>query len=135
MELDITKLKGMDCFPLAHSPAESKGDPWAAAVRAAEEQYSGASRVTEQYHPLFTEEERGAVRSWVKTFGGGTDKEVEDWTPLELDALLLQLIALEVREAGGYNLDGVDWAGVESGEVSSRLSRAEDGTVTLYIGE
>ena len=91
---------------------------------------------------LDTEEKRAAFRVFVVNSGGWTESEVSAWSDLELNALCLQWIAGDIREACQAckgSTEGFDWgeyeAEAESGRNSSRLFRADDGTVYFDISE
>lgn len=94
------------------------------------------------YPILDTEEKRAAFRKFVRSSGGWDDKEINAWPDAELNALCLQWIAGDIREACQGckgSTDGFDWAeyeaDAEAGRVSSRLFRAEDGAVYFDISE
>lgn len=83
---------------------------------------------------LDTDEKKDAFRDYVKDFGAWNDDEIAAWNDTELNALLLQFIAGDVREAfGDAEFADWDWADYqersEHGSVSSRLFKADDGQV------
>lgn len=72
--------------------------------------------------PLDSAAKREAFRRYLRGFGAWTADEISAYTPLELNALLLQCIAADMREGG---LDGD----------SGRLFRGDDGQIYYYLGE
>ena len=88
---------------------------------------------------LDTEEKREAFRDFVEDSGGWSRDEIAAWSEEELNALCLQWIAGDIREAFG-DADPSEWdwsayqADCEAGRVSSRLWKDEAGQVFFYIG-
>ena len=90
---------------------------------------------------LANDDEREAFRVWVETSGGWTAEEIAAWTDVELNALLLQWIAGDLRELGVDDDDdtaGIDWADVERGQIEGQypcnLFRGTDGNVYFDLG-
>lgn len=136
MELKITSFF-MQAAPMDYSAsmAEIGQDAgratWNAAIEDAPE-----------YNILDTDEKRAAFREFVKASGGWEDEEVEFWTEQELNALLLQWVAGDMREPVGFELgpDATDetWKAyeqqAEAGQVSGRLFKGTDGEIYFCIG-
>lgn len=96
---------------------------------------------SEEIDLLQDAEKREIFRRYIKTFGAWTDDEINVWTNVELNALLIQLIAGDIREAG-LDVNNPDWKeyekGAESGRYSGRLyggSLSVDGRVYYSIGD
>lgn len=88
---------------------------------------------------LDTDEKKEEFRDYVKGFGAWSEEEIAAWNDNELNALLLQMIAGDVREAfDDAEFTQWDWADYEKraerGTISSNLSRGDDGQVYFYIG-
>lgn len=88
---------------------------------------------------LDTDEKRQEFRDYVAEFGAWTDDEIAAWSDTELNALLLQMIAGDVREAfGDTDCSQWDWEEYEkdsqAGRISSNLSHGDNGQVYYYIG-
>lgn len=87
---------------------------------------------------LNNEERKEAFRDFVRESGGWTREEIAKWDDVELNALLLQWIAGDIREAFG-DVEPQDWdweryqEDAEQGRVSSRLFKADDGKVWFSI--
>ena len=62
---------------------------------------------------LKNDAEREAVRSWAGEFGSWSDAEIKAWSNAELDALVLQYAAGDLREAqalaAGDGVAAIDW--------------------------
>lgn len=88
---------------------------------------------------LDTEERREAFRSFVKESGGWSEGEIAAWSDTELNALCLQWIAGDIREAFG-DADCADWdwadyqTRAERGSISSRLFKTDDSKIYFNIG-
>jgi len=83
---------------------------------------------------LTTPEQIEALRAYVKDFGAWSDEEIAAWSDVECNALFIQLIAGDMREAGLDNdPDESDWqeyqARAETGNCSGNIFRANDGTI------
>lgn len=88
---------------------------------------------------LDTDEKREAFRDFVKSSGGWTREEIAGWSDEELNALCLQWIAGDIREAFG-DAEPAEWdwqeyeKDAQAGRIAGRLFRADDGRVFFYIG-
>ena len=96
-EIDITSLLETDMFEFSHSQAEggenAGPNTWNAAMNGP--------------RPLLTTPEQfDEFRDYVRGFGAWTDEEIEAWNENECQALLLQMIAGDTREAPAL-IDGV----------------------------
>lgn len=128
MEINLSSLLDANMFQFAHSCAEggerAGGNTWSAAIR-----HAGSTRP-----PLLPDEEAcQAFRDWLKDFGAWDEEERAAMGPTECNALLLQFIAGDVREAGADNLDSIDWEEYEKdsqeGRISGNLFRSDDGAI------
>jgi len=133
MELDITRFfTEADPFTYSHSRMEA-GD------NACRNTWDSAVADAPEWNHLDTEEKREAFRDYVKGFGAWTVEEIAAWDNAELEALFLQMVSGDIREA---DLDDVEdeeqWAeykrNAEAGRVSSRIYRA-GGKVYYYVGD
>ena len=88
---------------------------------------------------LDTEEKRAAFREFVGDSGGWTREEIAAWSDLDLNALFLQWVAGDVREAfHDAEFSKWDWADyqerAERGSIVGRIWKGDDGRVFFYIG-
>jgi hypothetical protein len=133
-ELDISAIIGSDefCpFDLSNNRA-TLGDNAGALTWAASKECAEAIAL------LDCEEKKEAFRSFVADSGGWNEEEVSAWDDNELNALLLQWIAGDIREAfGDAEPSEWDWAeyeaACEAGRVSSRIYKGDDGKVYFSI--
>ena len=122
MEIDITSLSDLDCFQLSHSRAEGGQDAGRNTWEASKAQAADT--------PLLdTEEKLQAMRDFARSSGGWTAEEIAEWSAEEINALFLQWVAGDVREAGADSLDEIDWdeyqQDAEAGRISGRLYRGD----------
>ena len=130
MEIEITSLLEVDQFQLSHSRAEGGQDAgrntWQAAKQAARETVL-----------LDTEEKLDAMRDFAHSSGGWTREEIAAWSAEEINALFLQWVAGDCREAGADSLGEIDWQGYETdceaGAASSRFYKTEDGRIYFSL--
>jgi len=131
MYIDITSLLELDCFPLSHSCAEG-GD------NAGRNTWNASKAQADKTPLLDTEEKLEAMREFARSSGGWTREEVEAWNADEVNALFLQWIAGDVREAGADSLSEIDWDEYEElaseGRITSNLSKGNDGRIYFYLG-
>lgn len=94
-----------------------------------------ASCKASMHHPLLDDDEkRDAFRAWVENSGGWSTEEIAVWTDTELNALLLQWIAGDLREMGiDDDTNSIDWDHVErmqqEGTYPCNLFTGSDGAV------
>lgn len=131
MHIEITSLLELDCFPLSHSAGEG-GD------NAGRNTWNASKEQAKETPLLDTEEKLEAMRDFARSSGGWTREEITAWSADEVNALFLQWIAGDVREAGADSLSEIDWEEYESqaseGRISSNLSHGEDGRIHFYLG-
>jgi hypothetical protein len=135
MEINVSCLiSSIDPRELSTSVAESGRDAgknsWAAAMSAAAES------------PLLTDLQRDEAREYFKGFGAWEDNEIAAWSQSEVDALVLQYCAGDLRIlqdlAPGDGVGGIDWDEAESlsnaGTCSGYLY-PHNGELFAYIGD
>ena len=131
MYIEITSLLELDCFPLSHSRAEG-GD------NAGRNTWHASKEQAKETPLLDTEEKLEAMRDFARSSGGWTREEIAAWSAEEINALFLQWVAGDVREAGADSLEEIEWQEYESqaskGRISSNLSKGEDGRIYFYLG-
>lgn len=122
MEIDITSLLDVDQFERSHSRMEggenAGQNTWLASLEAAAETVL-----------LDTEEKLQAMRDFARSSGGWDEEEVNAWSGQEVNALFLQWIAGDCREAGADSLAEIDWeeyrADCEAGQCAGRIYRGD----------
>ena len=129
MEIDITDFfKTMDAPQLSGSRLEL-------GQNAGQITWNNSLAASKDKPLLDDEDKLEAFRVWLKPWGGWDDAEIAAMTPHELNALFVQWIAGDVREAGLDTKDP-DWAeyeaGCEAGQYSSSLF-GNDGKVYFTL--
>lgn len=89
---------------------------------------------------LDTEERKEAFRDFVRSAGAWSDEEIKAWSDEELNALCLQWIAGDIREAfHDAEPSAWDWdeyqRDSEAGRIAGRLFKTEDGKIFFSIAQ
>ena len=126
MEIEITQLLETAVFEFSHSRhegGENAGrNTWNAALQGPQ--------------LLKTPEEIQEARDYFRSTGGWNAEECAAFSESEVQALLLQFISGDIREAGADSLDEMDWEEYEADEnACHRLYRSADGRIFYYVGE
>ena len=117
MQIDITAIKDMDCWNLAHSRAEG-------GENAGAETWQAAMREAEETKLLNTSELLDEFRDYVRELGAWEAEETDAWNPTECNALFLQFLAWDVREAGADSLAEIDWRRYRKSENNGRIYKS-----------
>jgi hypothetical protein len=90
------------------------------------------------YNMLDTEDKLSEFKAWIKGFGAWEDAEIKKWDAVYCNALFLQFISGDMREAG-LDVPVPDWGRyeneAEAGIVPSRIFKGTDGKIYFYIGD
>lgn len=118
MELNITAfVREQDMFDFSHSAAEGgQGafrDTWRAAIAAS------------PTYMFVTDATRDDIRDWAAALGAWEREEIDAWSDVELNALVLQFAAGDVRAMEARD---------DNGEPEGNVYRADDGGWFMYIG-
>lgn len=136
MEIDVT------CLVNDADPAEISASIAERGQNAAKETWEFAKAYAATERLLTTTEQQGTAREFFKGFGAWEDDEIAGWSDVELDALVLQFAAGDLRElqrlAPGEGLGDIDWTEAEKlseeGTCGGRLFVADD-KLYIYIGD
>lgn len=122
-ELDITEFFN-NAAPMDYSAsvAEIGNDAGPSTWQAAIEDSA-------EYSILDNDEKRELFRKFVRGFGAWDDSEIAAWTDVELNALCLQCISGDMREAG-LHADMSDDEWTEYGENENTAGRIYGGILT-----
>ena len=129
MEINITSFADAPAFDYSRSIAE--GGP-----NAARDTWDAA-----QTAPRFltSPAELDAMRAWAQSTGAWENEEIAAWSDTELNALFVQLVSGDIREAGADCLADIDWdqyaENAEAGQISGAMFRTKDGSVYYYLGQ
>jgi len=89
-----------------------------------------------EHNLIDTDEKRAALRDHVAGFGAWDSEEIAEWTDQECNALFIQLVSGDIREA--CQSDDWDWEDYESlcekGTCAGNIVRGDDGRVYYYLG-
>jgi hypothetical protein len=81
---------------------------------------------------LTNDDQREAFKEWIADFGAWDESEREAMTDQELNALLVQFVSGDIREAGADSLEDIDPAQLvedqENGGICSNLYQDDSGT-------
>lgn len=126
MEIDITHLADTDVFQFSHSAMEggenAGPNTWNAAL--------AGPLVNTAPTPEYWQ----AVRDWLAEFGAWSTDDIAAMDDTALNALLLQLIAGDIREAGADSLEEIDWEVYEADDNNrGSLYRADNGAFYYSI--
>lgn len=127
MEIDITSFfENAEPFEFSASIAE-RGE------NAGPETWANAKREGADSPLLTTPKQIEALRRYVKNFGAWDAEEIAAWSEVECNALFIQIVSGDIREAGLNNGDP-DWAAYKKDEDGSHnLYRASDGNIYFSI--
>jgi hypothetical protein len=126
MEIDIT------AFVMNAEPAEYSASVAEIGANAGPTTWNNAKREAERTPLLTTPEQLEALRSWAEATGAWDDDERAAWTPADCNALFIQLVSGDMREAGMDETfpDEFDWQEYEerssAGQVSGSIYRGDD---------
>jgi hypothetical protein len=134
MELNITAfVRDADAFKFSASIAE-RGQ------NAGPETWNNAKQEATESPLVTTEEQFATVREWLQGVGAWSREEIAAMDGIDLNALLIQFISGDLREAGldACDPDDFDWDEYESdaneGSRSGNLYRGDDGQIYFYVG-
>ena len=133
MELNITKFFNETCArdyqaSIAEIGWNAAKDTWSAAIEDSED------------YMFVTEDNKEEIQSHFRAYGAWTQEEIEAWSDIELNAILIQDIAGAMREFEELAVsDWQEWEELcEKGIVSSRLFGGDlsvDGEIYFYVGD
>jgi hypothetical protein len=126
------------CLITDLDPAELSGSIAERGQNAGQETWDNSMQAAKDHAPILKPNERPAARKFFRSFGAWDDEQVAAWTDQELDALVLQYAAGDLRElqwvAPGDGLGDIDWNEAEKlsheGIVSGSLFVSGD---NLYV--
>src|SRR5437016_3269115 len=90
---------------------------------------------------LDTPEKIKAFRDHVKGYGAWDGEEIAGWDDRECNALFVQLISGDMREArmDSADIEGFNWEEyqrkADHGSISGRISRGDDEQIYFYLGD
>ena len=136
MEIDITKLATEgEMFEFSASVAER-------GIHAGAETWQNAKDEAGE-RPILTDDQLPEFRDYIQGFGAWDREEIDGWNAQECNALFIQFVAGDLREAEslcpGDGPGGIDWEAysvlADAGTCSGRIYPGDDGKVYAYIGD
>lgn len=130
MELNITQFFNQ-AAPMDYSASIAE-----IGQNAGTDTWNAACEDSEDYPLLVTADQLDAFQEFVSDSGGWTDEEIAEWSTRELNALCIQWISGDMREAG-LDADSTDedWKEYEANDsLCHRLFKGIDGQIYFYIG-
>ena len=133
MEINITSFfENADAFEFSASVAER-------GKNAGPETWNNAKEEATRAPLLTTPEQLEALREHVKEFGAWERDEIDAWDSEHCNALFIQLVAGDIREAGlDSESDSSDWRRyerrVEAGNCSGNLYKTNEGAIFYSLG-
>lgn len=131
MELDITE------FFIRAAPMDYSASIAEIGRNAGPDTWRAACEDSADYPLLDTDEKRKEFRRFVKGFGTWDEAHIAAWSDTELNALCIQFISGDMREAGlSADTSDEEWAAYEAdGNRTRRIYRGDDGRIYFYIGD
>jgi hypothetical protein len=131
MEIDITTFF-KNAAPMDYSASVAE-----IGANAGTDTWNAAKDDAPDYLMLDDADKLDAFCAYVKTFGAWSDAEIAAWSDIEVNALFLQMVSGDMREAG-LDCAEPDWAQYESdseaGRCAGNIFNGDDGKVYYYIG-
>lgn len=92
--------------------------------------------------PILAADQLPVFRDYMREFGAWDDAEIDAWDSVDCNALMVQLVAGDVREmeslCPGDGPGGIDWQEAErlsqEGTISGRMEPGDDGRIWYYAG-
>lgn len=132
MEIDITT------FVLNADPFQYSGNKLEHGQDAGRITWNNAKAHARDHAPLLTTDEQlQAFRDHARGMGFSEADDMAHWTEIELNALFVQLISGDMREAGmdACDIDEFDWNEYESNEqIARNIFKGIDGRIYYYLG-
>lgn len=87
-------------------------------------------------NPLLPDDSaRDAARDWLKGFGAWSETEIAAWSDTELNALIVQFIAGDIREMEAFDSPEEYEKAAQDGTAGGRIYRGDDGQYYFYLGD
>ncbi len=134
MEIDITEFFNSETVDMS----DISGSVMEHGPNAARITWNNAREASKEYRVLDSVEKDEAAREFLAGFGAWTREEIDAWDDNDLNALILQFIAGDIRETPDMDVGDWDWGLYQrlamEGAVAGRMYRGDDGRVYYYLG-
>jgi hypothetical protein len=130
MELDVTHMvKASDEMPMLSGSIAELGQNAGSFTWNNSVEYG-------RHNPLLSDETAlDAARDFFKGFGAWTDDEIAGWSNADLQGLVCQFVAGDIREMESADSYEEYQEGAERGTYSGRLYKGDDGSWYFYLGD
>jgi hypothetical protein len=130
MELNITHMvESADDMPtLSGSQAELGRD-------AGKITWNNSKAYAEANPILPDDDARDVARQWLQGFGAWSEAEIAAWSNQELDALVIQFIAGDIREMEAFESEAEYQKAAEDGTAGGRIYKGDSGQWFFYLGD
>jgi hypothetical protein len=121
MDFNITSLAAEKLVPITYSP-KNRGSEW-----------KRAKRKATQFKFIDSVDKIGAMLEYMKDSGGWDAEERRAMSLHDFNALFLQMVASELRDANAETLDSIDWGAYEANDNRGNLFKSCE-EYFIYIG-
>jgi hypothetical protein len=132
MEINITKFFN-EANPHDFSASRAEKGEEAGTIT-----WNAAKEAVDEHLMLDTSAKVEALRDHARGFGAWSDEEIDGWTVQECNALLIQMISGDIKEAPGLDPSDWDWDAyeklAEKGTCGGRMFKGTDGEIYYYLG-
>lgn len=129
MELNITHMiNDADEMPMLSGSAAELGD------NAGKITWNNSKAYAEKYPLLKTAEELKEAKDYFKSYGAWDNEEIAAWSDLDIQTLIIQEIAANIREMECFDTIEEYAEAVKEGEISGSLYQGDNEQWYAYIG-
>jgi hypothetical protein len=134
MEIDIT------AFVHDHDPYDFSGSRMERGDNAAQQTWNNANTLARTFKLLTTPDELDVFRDHMRDYGAWDAEEIAAWSDVECNALFIQLVSGDMREAGmdDCDMDEFNWDEYverqQAGRVDGNIFKGMDGRIYYYLG-
>jgi hypothetical protein len=125
MEINISRLFQSD----EYSPMDYSASVAEIGNNAGKITWQNAMEESEETVFLDSPDKLDAFRDYIQGFGAWSEEEISAWNATECNALFLQLVSGDIKEAD-LDLDNPNWEEYEAGNIFLGI----DGEIYYYIG-
>lgn len=129
MIFDITQMVAdSDDMPMLSGSAFELGD------NAGSITWENSLDYAQKYPLLRTPESIQEAKYYFKDMGAWSKDEIDTWSDLTVQALLIQFVAGQIRELENYDNETAYFIAQADGKVSGNLYRDDDNKWFIYVG-
>lgn len=129
MEINITHMINDDDVPLLSGSVAEYGS------NAGKFTWNNSLNYAEKRPLLKNDDDIAHAKEYFSGFGAWTKEEIENWSEKDVQGLVVQLIAGDIREMESYEDFEEYLVDAENGQVSGNIFKTESGEYYYYLGE